>query len=73
SGTVGNGGCLGELWGRRGALDPRPLEPGDEVRMVIEGVGEIVNVVGERVTAPAVPRARARSRARTRAGVPDRP
>ncbi len=64
SGTVGNGGCLGELWGRRGALDPRPLEPGDEVRMVIEGVGEIVNVVGERVAAPPVSRARERSRAR---------
>lgn len=67
SGTVGNGGCLGELWGRRGGLDPRPLEPGDEVRMVIEGVGEIVNVVGERVAAPAVSRARERSRARFRA------
>ncbi len=66
SGTVGNGGCLGELWGRRGSLDPRPLEPGDEVRMVIEGVGEIVNVVGERVSAPPVPRARVRSRARAR-------
>ncbi|MDQ1082112.1 MULTISPECIES: fumarylacetoacetate hydrolase family protein [Microbacterium] len=66
SGTVGNGGCLGELWGRRGGLDPRPLEPGDEVRLVIEGVGEIVNVVGERVAAPSVARARGRSRARAR-------
>ena len=66
SGTVGNGGCLGELWGRRGGLDPRPLEPGDEVRLVIEGVGEIVNVVGERIAAPPVPRARVRSRARSR-------
>ena len=66
SGTVGGGGCLGELWGRRGALDPRPLEPGDEVRLVIEGVGEIVNVVGERVPAPPIPRARQRSRARSR-------
>ncbi|MFT4215559.1 MAG: fumarylacetoacetate hydrolase family protein, partial [Microbacterium sp.] len=47
SGTVGGGGCLGELWGR--GSDIPPLEPGDEVRMVIEGVGEIVNVVGERV------------------------
>lgn len=64
SGTVGNGGCLGELWGRRGGLDPRPLEPGDEVRLVIEGVGEVVNVVGERVAAPPVVRARVRSRAR---------
>ncbi|MBB3157727.1 2-keto-4-pentenoate hydratase/2-oxohepta-3-ene-1,7-dioic acid hydratase in catechol pathway [Microbacterium proteolyticum] len=66
SGTVGNGGCLGELWGRRGALDPRPLEPGDEVRLVVEGVGEVVNVVGERVAAPPVARARTRSRSRTR-------
>lgn len=66
SGTVGNGGCLGELWGRRGGLDPRPLEPGDEVRLAIEGVGEIVNVVGERIAAPPVPRARVRSRARSR-------
>lgn len=65
SGTVGNGGCLGELWGRRGGLDPLPLEPGDEVRLVIEGVGEIVNVVGERVAAPPVPRARVRPRTRS--------
>lgn len=73
SGTVGNGGCLGELWGRRGSFDPRPLEPGDEVRMVIEGVGEIVNVVGERVPAPKLPRARVRSRARHRADVAGSP
>ncbi|MEV8240510.1 fumarylacetoacetate hydrolase family protein [Microbacterium testaceum] len=66
SGTVGNGGCLGELWGRRGGLDPRPLEPGDEVRLAIEGVGEIVNVVGERIAVPPVPGARVRSRARSR-------
>ncbi|MCT2084786.1 hypothetical protein M3D75_01505 [Microbacterium enclense] len=32
--------------GRRGALDPRPLEPGDEVRMVIEGDGGIVTSSG---------------------------
>lgn len=70
SGTVGNGGCLGELWGRRGELSPPPLEPGDEVRMVIEGVGEIVNVVGERVTLPPVTPARARDRRRNRADPP---
>ncbi len=64
SGTVGNGGCLGELWGRGSAIPP--LEPGDEVRMVIEGVGEIVNTVGDRIPAPPIPRARTRSRARTR-------
>lgn len=64
SGTVGNGGCLAELWGLGKAIPP--LEPGDEVRMIIEGVGEIVNVVGDRVPAPAVPRARERTRQRTR-------
>lgn len=69
SGTVGNGGCLGELWGRRGRLDPPPLEPGDEVRLVIEGVGEVVNVVGERVAAPSVLPARQRPRSRTRSSL----
>ncbi|MFF0911650.1 fumarylacetoacetate hydrolase family protein [Microbacterium enclense] len=69
SGTVGNGGCLGELWGRRGRLDPPPLEPGDEVRLVIEGVGEVVNVVGERVPAPPVLRARQRPRSRARSSL----
>ncbi|AZS37461.1 Ureidoglycolate lyase [Microbacterium lemovicicum] len=64
SGTVGNGGCLGELWGRSGELSPPPLEPGDEVRMVIEGVGEIVNTVGQRVPAPPIPAARKRPRNR---------
>ncbi len=64
SGTVGNGGCLGELWGR--GRDLPPLEPGDQVRLVIEGVGEIVNTVGERVSAPVLPRARVRDRVRQR-------
>ena len=31
SGTCGNGGCLAELWGRRGQPDPPPLRPGDVV------------------------------------------
>lgn len=66
SGTVGNGGCLGELWGRYGELSPPPLQPGDDVRMSIEGIGEIVNRVGPRIAAPPIPRARPRSRRRTR-------
>ncbi|MEV4686410.1 fumarylacetoacetate hydrolase family protein [Microbacterium sp. LWH3-1.2] len=66
SGTVGNGGCLGELWGR--GCDIPPLEPGDEVRMRIEGVGEVVNVVGERVAAAPIPAARTRSRSRALSG-----
>lgn len=64
SGTVGNGGCLGELWGL--GRDVPALRPGDEVRMLIEGVGEIVNVVGERVEGAGIPRARVRPRARRR-------
>lgn len=64
SGTVGNGGCLGELWGRGSTLPP--LQEGDEVRMTVEGIGELVGTVGPAGPAPALPRARARSRARTR-------
>ena len=66
SGTVGNGGCLGELWGRNQGLVPPPLQPGDEVAMTIEGIGEIVNRIGAPVPAPEIPPARTRTRARTR-------
>jgi 2-keto-4-pentenoate hydratase/2-oxohepta-3-ene-1,7-dioic acid hydratase in catechol pathway len=41
SGTTG-GGCLAELWGRRGSQTPPPLEPGDVVRMEVEAIGELV-------------------------------
>jgi 2-keto-4-pentenoate hydratase/2-oxohepta-3-ene-1,7-dioic acid hydratase in catechol pathway len=64
SGTVGNGGCLGELWGR--GSDLPALQPGDEVRMVVERLGEIVNTVGPREAAPPIPPARPRTRARRR-------
>lgn len=64
SGTVGNGGCLGELWGRNGSLTPPPLAEGDVVRLVVEGIGEIEAAVGPAVAGPEVPRARARTRAR---------
>ena len=66
SGTVGNGGCLGELWGRNGGLVPPPLREGDEVRMVVEGIGELVGTVGAAVAAPEVPPARPRPRLRRR-------
>jgi 2-keto-4-pentenoate hydratase/2-oxohepta-3-ene-1,7-dioic acid hydratase in catechol pathway len=66
SGTVGNGGCLGELWGRNGELSPPPLREGDEVAMAIEGIGRIVNRVGAGVPAPEVPPARRRPRTRRR-------
>ena len=66
SGTVGNGGCLGELWGRNQGLTPPPLQEGDEVALTIEGIGELVNRVGAAVAAPELPPARRRPRARTR-------
>lgn len=66
SGTVGNGGCLGELWGRAGELTPSPLVGGDQVRMVVEGIGELSAQVGAPVHAPQVAAARARNRARHR-------
>jgi len=66
SGTVGHGGCLAELWGRRGELSPPPLTEGDTVSMWVEGIGTLSNRVGAAVTAPAVAPARPRSRARRR-------
>jgi 2-keto-4-pentenoate hydratase/2-oxohepta-3-ene-1,7-dioic acid hydratase in catechol pathway len=66
SGTIGNGGCLGELWGRRGELTPPPLREGDTVALTVEGIGNLVGTVGPTVAAPPVARARPRSRARSR-------
>ncbi|MGN8027640.1 fumarylacetoacetate hydrolase family protein [Microbacterium sp. 22242] len=67
SGTVGNGGCLGELWGRNGSLTPPPLAEGDVVRLVVEGIGELSGAVGPAIPGPALPAARVRPRARHRA------
>ncbi len=64
TGTCGNGGCLAELWGRRGALDPRPLEPGDVVTMWVEDLGTLTTPVVAGRPAPAVPPARPRPRTR---------
>jgi len=47
SGTTGGGGCLAELWGRRGEQTPPPLEPGDVVRMDVEGIGTLTGTVAE--------------------------
>jgi 2-keto-4-pentenoate hydratase/2-oxohepta-3-ene-1,7-dioic acid hydratase in catechol pathway len=41
SGTTGGGGCLAELWGRNGSPIPPPLEPGDVVRLEVEGLGSL--------------------------------
>lgn len=66
SGTVGNGGCLGELWGRNGRLEPPPLREGDEVTMTIECIGDLIGRVGAAVSSPALPAASARPRLRFR-------
>jgi 2-keto-4-pentenoate hydratase/2-oxohepta-3-ene-1,7-dioic acid hydratase in catechol pathway len=66
SGTCGNGGCLAELWGRRGRLDPAPLRPGDVVEMTVEGIGTIRNIVVRGTDLPPVRPARPRPRTRKR-------
>ena len=66
SGTCGNGGCLGELWGLRGELSPPPLQPGDVVEMTVEGIGTIRNRVVPGLDLPPVHAARPRPRARKR-------
>ncbi|MGM7669876.1 fumarylacetoacetate hydrolase family protein [Microbacterium sp. A93] len=71
SGTVGNGGCLGELWGKAGGeLVPPPLQEGDTVRMVVEGLGELSGSVGPSRAPHPLPPARSRPlpRARHRTG-----
>ncbi|MFF5145480.1 fumarylacetoacetate hydrolase family protein [Streptomyces sp. NPDC013157] len=60
SGTCGNGGCLAELWGRGGVLEPPPLVPGDTVTMTVEGIGTISNTVVEGVVPVSLPPARRR-------------
>ncbi|MGY1641911.1 fumarylacetoacetate hydrolase family protein [Geodermatophilus sp. SYSU D00703] len=67
SGTCGNGGCLAELWGRRGEQAPPPLRPGDVVEMTVEGIGTIRNRVVEGAELPPVRPARSRPRTRKRA------
>jgi 2-keto-4-pentenoate hydratase/2-oxohepta-3-ene-1,7-dioic acid hydratase in catechol pathway len=66
SGTCGNGGCLAELWGRRGRLDPAPLRPGDVVEMTVEGIGTTRNMVVRGTDLPPVRPARPRPRTRKR-------
>ena len=66
SGTCGNGGCLAELWGRRGQLDPPPLRPGDVVEMTVEGIGTIRNTVVPGAELPPVQPARLRPQIRKR-------
>ena len=41
SGTTGGGGCLAELWGRKGEQTPPPLKFGDVVRLEVDGLGSL--------------------------------
>lgn len=66
SGTCGNGGCLAELWGRRGRIDPPPLRSGDVVELAVEGIGMVRNRIVQGITLPAVREARPRSVPRVR-------
>lgn len=64
SGTCGNGGCLGELWGRRGEQVPPPLRPGDTVTLTASGIGSVRNTVVPGASPVPVPRGRRRPRDR---------
>ncbi|MBO2458455.1 fumarylacetoacetate hydrolase family protein [Actinomadura violacea] len=64
SGTCGNGGCLAELWGRRGEQDPPPLKPGDTVTLTVEGIGTVSNTIVAGTEPVPIPRARKRMRER---------
>jgi 2-keto-4-pentenoate hydratase/2-oxohepta-3-ene-1,7-dioic acid hydratase in catechol pathway len=66
SGTCGNGGCLAELWGRRGRTDPPGLQPGDIVELTVERIGTVRNRVVPGLRLPSVRAARARSVPRVR-------
>jgi 2-keto-4-pentenoate hydratase/2-oxohepta-3-ene-1,7-dioic acid hydratase in catechol pathway len=66
SGTVGNGGCLAELWGRNGRLDPPPLRDGDVVTLTVEGIGSLTNRVTSAPETGGLPRARRRDPAAAR-------
>ncbi|MDL4816250.1 fumarylacetoacetate hydrolase family protein [Actinomadura opuntiae] len=64
SGTCGNGGCLAELWGRRGEQTPPPLKPGDTVTLTVEGIGTVSNTIVPGAEPVPIPRARKRTRER---------
>jgi 2-keto-4-pentenoate hydratase/2-oxohepta-3-ene-1,7-dioic acid hydratase in catechol pathway len=61
SGTAGTG-CLAEIWGRVGSRTPAPLQPGDVIRMEVEGIGFIENRVVAGTQLPPVAAARQRPR-----------
>ncbi|WP_432117650.1 fumarylacetoacetate hydrolase family protein [Streptomyces sp. bgisy032] len=64
SGTCGNGGCLAELWGRRGEQIPPPLRPGDTVTLTVEGLGTLSSTVVPGADPVPLPAGRRRERKR---------
>ena len=57
SGTCG-GGCLAELWGRKGLNAHRPLQPGDVVTVTVEQLGTLTTRVVQGVEPIPIPPAR---------------
>ena len=57
AGTCG-AGCLLEHWAHLGDEEPPPLQPGDVVTLVVEGIGSVSNPVVAGAAPVAVPRAR---------------
>jgi 2-keto-4-pentenoate hydratase/2-oxohepta-3-ene-1,7-dioic acid hydratase in catechol pathway len=57
SGTCG-GGCLAELWGRRGLEAHPPLRAGDLVTVTVEQLGTVTSHIIEGVQPIPIPRAR---------------
>lgn len=70
SGTCGNGGCLAELWGRRGEQTPRPLQPGDTVSLTVEGIGTLTSTVVAGAAPHPLPAGRRRDRERPGPALP---
>lgn len=60
SGTCGRGGSLAELWGFAGERTPPPLQAGDVVEMIVEGIGSIRNRVVAGAEPVLIPPARRR-------------
>lgn len=67
SGTTGNGGCLAELWGRRGRQDPPPLRDGDVVTIRVSGLGSLTTRITSAAPRPDGPLVRRRDAAAARA------
>lgn len=57
SGTCG-GGCLAELWGRRGLDAHPPLQPGDVVTVAVDQLGTLTTCITEGVDPIPIPPAR---------------